>query len=98
MNHLYWSIFTCGGNGKELVECFTFLQHHVVNKHNFPNKVFYKKCDHASLSEDETRKKEWFYMGSEALEKIIRVLFEKSLVGDLERKTWPSSKKGVFQR
>ena len=37
-------------------------------------------------------------MGSEALEKIIRVLFEKSLVGDLERKTWPSSKKDVFQR
>ena len=87
MNHLYWSIFTCGGKGKELVERFTSLQHHVVNKHHFPHNFFYKKCDHASLSEDETRKKEWFHMGSEAHEKVIRVLSEKSLPGDLEQMT-----------
>ena len=73
------------GNGKELVERFTSLQHHVVNKHHFPNNVFYKKCDRASLSEDKTRKKEWFHMGSEAHEKIITVLSEKSRLGDLEQ-------------
>ena len=87
VNHLHWSIFTCGRNGKELVEHFTSLQHHDVNKHHFPNNVFYKKCDHASLSEDETNKKEWFHMGSEAHEKIIRVLSKKSLLGDLEQMT-----------
>ena len=87
MNHLYWPIFTCGGKGKELVERFTSLQHHVVNKHHFPHNFFYKKCDHASLSEDETRKKEWFHVGSEVHEKIIRVLSEKSLLGDLEQMT-----------
>ena len=63
------------------------LQHHVVNKHHFPNNVFYKKCDHAPLSENQTRKMEWLDMGSEAHEKIIRVLSEKSLLGDLEQMT-----------
>ena len=87
VNHRYWYIFRCTGNGKQLVERFTSSKHHVVNKHHFPNNVFYKKCDHASLSEDETRKKEWFHMGSEAHEKVIRVLSEKSLPGDLEQMT-----------
>ena len=32
VNHLYWSIFTCGGNGKELVEHFTSFQHPIVNR------------------------------------------------------------------
>ena len=32
VNHLYWSIFTCGGNGKELVERFTSFQHPIVNR------------------------------------------------------------------
>ena len=87
VNHLYWPIFTCGGNGKELVERFTSLQHHVVNKHHFPNNVLYKKCDHASLSEDQTRKKEWLRMGSEAHENIIRVLSERIHLGYLEQMT-----------
>ena len=87
MNHLHWSLFTCGGNGKELAEHFLSLQHHVVNKHHFPNNVFHKKCGHVLLSEDETRIKEWRHMGSEAHEKIIRVLSGKNRLGDLEQMT-----------
>ena len=87
MNHLYWAILTCRGNRKELVEAFTSLQHHVVNKHHFSNNAFYKKSDHASLSEYEIRKTEWLHMGSEAHEKIVRVLSEKKLLGDLEQMT-----------
>ena len=58
VNHLYWSIFTCGGNGKELVERFTTFQHHIVNKHKFPNNIYHKRCEHEALSEDDTRRKE----------------------------------------
>ena len=46
-----------------------------------------KKSDHASLSEYEIRKTEWLHMGSEAHEKIVRVLSEKKLLGDLEQMT-----------
>ena len=80
-------MFTCGGNGKELIERFTSLQYQVVNKHCFPNNVFCKKWDHASISDDETKKREWLHMGSEAHEKIIRILSERSLLGDLEQMT-----------
>ena len=41
----------------------------------------------SSTKNDETRKKEWFHMGSEAHEKIIKVLFEKILLGHLEQMT-----------
>ena len=30
VNHLYYLICTCGGNGEELAERFTSFQHHIV--------------------------------------------------------------------
>ena len=87
VHHLCCFIVTCGGNRKKLTEPFISLQHHVVNKHHFPNNVFYKKCDLASLSKDETKKKEWLHMSLEVHEKIIRILPEKSVLEDLEQMT-----------
>ena len=57
VNNLYWSIFTCERNGKEILEGFTSFQHHIVNKYKFPNNVHYKRCEHEALSEDDTRGK-----------------------------------------
>ena len=57
VNNLYWSMYTCEGNGKELLEGFTSFQHHIVNKYKFPNNIYYKRCEHEALSEDDTRSK-----------------------------------------
>ena len=87
INHFYWSIFTCGGNRKIIVDRFTFFLHHIVNKHKFPNKIYYKCCGHEALSEDDTRRKEWLEMGSENHEKLQKILCEKSLLADQENIT-----------
>ena len=72
-----------------------------------------KKSDHASLSEYEIRKTEWLHMGSEAHEKIVRVLSEKKTPWRFRTndkagehnyargisccKNWLSTKKDMFQ-
>ena len=63
VNHLYWSISTCGGNGKELVERFVSLRHHLVNRHKFEHHEFYKECAHPPLDEDSRSSKEWLELG-----------------------------------
>ena len=70
VNHLYWSIFMCGGNGKELVERFISFQHRIVNKHKFSNNIYHKRCEHEALSEDEARRTEWLDIGFESHQKL----------------------------
>lgn len=87
VNHLYWSIATCGGNGKELAERFTSIVHHSVNRHVFPHNQFYRKCDHPPLSNEALGRKEWLDMGSAAHAKLIKVVTQPVLVKDLEQMT-----------
>ena len=58
VNRLYWSIFTYGGSGKELVQHFTFFLQRIVNKHKFLNNIHYKRSEHEALSEDDASRKE----------------------------------------
>ena len=87
VNHLYWSIFTCHGNGKELAERFISVIHHSVNRHVFRHNSFYKKCDHEKLTAQQKKLKEWLVMGSEAHEKLIKIVTQPILVKDLEQMT-----------
>ena len=87
INHLYWAIFTCNKNGKELIERFASLKHHFVNKHTFSQNPYYKKCDHPPLSIEQLQKNQWLEMGSAAHEKLVKITSEKTLVADLEHMT-----------
>lgn len=87
VNHLYWSIHNCHGNGKELVERFTSIIHHSVNRHTFHHNKIYKKCEHPELTEDENNRKQWLVMGSEAHSKLVKVVTQPSLVKDMEKLT-----------
>ena len=87
VNHLYWSIFTCSGNGKELVERFVSIVHHCVNRHVFCHNTFYKACAHYEITAAEKRKKEWLVMGSPAHEKLLKIVTEPILVKDFEKMT-----------
>ena len=87
INHLYWTINTCNGNGKELVERFLSIIHHSVNRHVFTHNKFYKACEHAPLTAADKQKKEWLIMGSLAHEKLIKIVTQPMLVADLEKLT-----------
>ena len=87
INHLYWAIFTCNKNGKKLIERFLSLKYHIVNKHTFPQNIYYKKCDHPLLNTEQSQRKQWLEMGSAANEKLVKIISEKNLVADLEHMT-----------
>lgn len=87
VNHLYWSICTCHGNGEELVERFMSLKHHIVNKHHFDSNVHYKECEHCELTTEEARTKDWMLMGSPAHEKLCKIISEKALMVDMKQMT-----------
>ena len=56
---------------QKIVECFTFFQHHILNKHKFPNNIYHKRCEHKAVSEDDTRRKDWREMGSKSHAKLL---------------------------
>ncbi|XP_057311438.1 uncharacterized protein LOC130649581 [Hydractinia symbiolongicarpus] len=85
VNHLYWSIATCKGDGKELAERFVSVVHHTANKHTFPQNSIYKECEHEKLTDEDKRQKEWFQMGSPAHNALIHIVTQKTLVTDLEQ-------------
>ena len=87
INHLYWAIFTCNKNGKELIERFLSLKHHIANKRTFPQNIYYKKCDHPQLSTEQSQRKQWLEMGFTAHEKLVKIISDKMLVADLEHMT-----------
>lgn len=87
VNHLYWSIAKCNGNGVKFAKRFLSVIHYSVNKHVFIHNKFYKKCDHPGLSVGEKKRKEWLVMGSAAHEKLVTVVTQPTLVKDLEQMT-----------
>ena len=84
VNHLYWSIDTCKGNGEELVERFLSVVHHVTNKHTFPG-LHYKKCEHERYTKEESKEKDWIKPGSAAHEKLISIVKQPQLVKGLAK-------------
>ena len=64
INHLYWSVVSCNGNGKELVERFFSVIHHVCNRHTFTGNRYYYVCGHSQCDKKEARTKKWMKPGS----------------------------------
>ena len=87
INHLYWAIFTCNKNGKELIKRFLSLKHHIVNKHTLPQNTYYNKFADPPLSTKQSQRKQWLEMGSTVYEKLVNIISEKTLVADLEHMT-----------
>ena len=88
VNRFYWSISTCNGNGKELVERFVSVKHHIVNRHKFELHVFYKECAQPPLDEKIVVTTEWLAMGTEAHEALCKIISEATLLPDMEHVTF----------
>lgn len=85
INHLYWAILTCNGNGKELAERFLSIIHHVFNRHKLSGNKFYHSCAHKPYDQSVVRMKLWMKMGSPPHEGLRKVIFQPQLVKDLEK-------------
>ena len=83
INHLYWSVQTCNGNGEELQERFLSVLHHIKNRHVFTGNKYYKKCDHKPYSREEEDERQWMHMGKPAHNVLKSIIQVPQLVKDM---------------
>lgn len=67
-----------------MVERFLSVVHHVCNKHTFPG-VYYKKCEHAPYTPEESKERNWIKPGSGAHDVLLKVVKQARLVKDLHK-------------
>lgn len=82
VNHFWWSVST-STDALDLVERFTSIVHHVVNKHHWPGYNSFKKCDHERLAKTDARNIKWMTQGSKAHEEFKTILNRYTLRNDL---------------
>lgn len=87
INHLYWAILTCNGNGKELVERFISIIHHVCNRHTWTGNKHYQKCAHKQYTAAEVRVKLWLKPGSPPHTALKNIVMQGQLMRDMEKMT-----------
>ena len=64
------------------------VKHHIVNRYKFEHHVFYKECAHPPLDENTMITTEWLVMGTEAHEALCKIIFEATLLADMEHVTF----------
>jgi len=84
-NHFWWSLSTCEGNPKSLVERFQSIVHHVVNKHHWPGCSTFKKCAHKPLSITLQRQLKWMKPGSVAYQEFRKIIMHGNVQKDLSQ-------------
>ena len=85
INHFYWSVVSCNGNGKELVERFLSVIHHVCNRHTFAGNRYYYVCSHSQCDKKEARTKKWMKPCSPSYKAPKEVIMDKVLMKDMEK-------------
>lgn len=81
-NHLWWCASNCNGDEDLLVESWSAIIHHTVNRHEFPG-VCYTKCAHPQLTDDQQRRKKWLIPDSAAHNALKEVVLNKALLKDI---------------
>ena len=76
---------TCNENGKELVERFLSVIHHLCNRHIFTGNRYYHACVHSQYDKKEARTKKWIKAGSPSHEALKNVVVDKVLMKDMEK-------------
>lgn len=85
LNHFWWSVDSCGGDPESLVERFTSVIHHIVNRHEWPGCTFYKECEHGPLPQEVQRQKKWMKGGSPAHVALTKIVKDKRLLKDMKQ-------------
>lgn len=85
INHFWWSVDSCEEDPDNLVERFTSVIHHIVNRHRWPGCKIYKKCEHGRLSPEEERKNKWMKAGSPSHKALVKIVKNKRILNDLRQ-------------
>ncbi|XP_042340550.1 uncharacterized protein LOC121941750 isoform X2 [Plectropomus leopardus] len=80
-NHLYWTA-TSSTSGPEKVAKWTSLVNHIQNIHVHEDPIF-PKCEHTDRVSRDPKK--WFQPGSEALNKVKKILNNEGVLRDVEK-------------
>ena len=83
INHFWWSVTTCNNDHELLYEKLQSLIYHTVNKHSWPGCKKFKQCEHATLSAEEQRGKQWLEEGSEAHKYLVSLIRDKNMKNDM---------------
>jgi hypothetical protein len=86
-NHFWWSCATSQGDAKILREKWTSIIFHVQNIHRFNENKSFKKCEHPRITKRQCRSKLWLKPTSDAFLALQSVVFDKTLLKDLEHLT-----------
>jgi hypothetical protein len=82
-NHLWWCASNCNANADLLVESWSSIIHHTVNRHEFSGETC-TKCAHPSLSDEQQRRsKKWQVPDSAAHNALKSIVLNKKLLKDL---------------
>ena len=79
-NHLWWSVATCNGDPKLLIEKWLSIINHVSNKHEWRGCSIFTKCEHHQLTEAQQKEIKWLKPGSSphvALEELVTNPYQK---------------------
>jgi hypothetical protein len=83
VNHLWFSAASCEGDPNVLRDIWTSIIHHIQNVHEWSDKTYFHACNHAPITEDESRKKKWLESNSPALEAFASVVMDKKILEDI---------------
>ena len=72
------------GDGKNLVERFTSVIHHVCNRHTFQGWT-YDRCEHDPYNSETSKRKSWLNFDSPPHNALRTVVLNKQLQNDLEK-------------
>ena len=87
-NHLWWCADTCEGDKDLLREKWISIVYHTANIHSWDSADLYHECLHPPIPRDEARSKQWLRPGSPAHEALKEVVFDKTLLKDIEQLTF----------
>ncbi|XP_012816084.1 mitochondrial potassium channel isoform X1 [Xenopus tropicalis] len=84
-NHLWWSSQTCNQNVDVFMERWKSALFHIANVHSFPSLKFYKKCQHARISETEQQETNWIPFNHPAHEALVEIISDPILLDDIAK-------------
>ena len=87
-NHLWWCADTCQGSKELLQEKWISIVHHTANIHHWNTADLYHECPHPPIPRNVARTKRWLQPGSPAHEALKEVVFNKTLLKDVQQLTF----------
>ena len=83
-NHFWWSAMSCNGDVDLLREKWESLIYHAAGIHSWKDKQIFHACEHAPLTDCNTK---WLKVGSAAHDALTKVVKDKNLIRDLTHVT-----------